>query len=806
MYSTVILLLCSAVCTPPAVHDVHSNIVKHTTQATYESVLADWPYQPRQCTTLCPVNSPAKFRIGWNGTISAGIVLEQFPAHSDLLPLKPYQLDVHFGAGYPPRFEPRDYNQVAQQLMNRHLPVLETTWIEGPIEYRQTIFVTDIPHSSDTTSSYANSIALVRIQARNLTDTTHTAHMWVKLNSARTLTHRDMVILDDQQRLRFVLLGDAQLDWQWYDQYLTPEHDDNPRWIAAQPLLTTVFHGTAEVAAHDSIHADIVVPCFPADPTQITAIRNLHYDTSLLQHLAAWQDLTADEMQIVTPDPVVNDIYRASMVHLLNSPEIDPHTGQWLYKFSPHQKHIICEHDAWSLLALDLRGYHDMAGKYLYDSYVIWQSDAKPAGEFVSTEGYLSGRAALEGVLHGHKNGQTLWAICEHYKLSRDREWLDKVLPAILKSCDFIIRERNATKQFEDNGSKAINYGCFPRCIAADWGGDRKLAVRTDAYNYLGLQSAAEVLASIDHSRAKELSTEANDYRECIRDAVRRAISRSVKIKLPDGQYIPFVPSDLQNRTPPAPGNNYGLEHEGWAQWALYADCGFLWCVECGVFDADEPEVTWHLQFLAEYPVNPCFKGLPLVHPAMFNSMTFSLPLYNPEAAAWYGRDDVDHFVESFYSLLAAGLSPKTYTGLCHPMPVGGWNIPSTNGQAVRMLRKMLIHEESHTIHLGRTIPHRWLADGKRIRVSNAPTYFGTISYEILSHLDDNRIDVTINPPDRNDIDGLSLKLYLRHPRRVPIQYVTLNDAPYENFETDTVTVPADMSDSIRMQVRFDHP
>ena len=43
-----------------------------------------------------------------------------------------------------------------------------------------------------------------------------------------------------------------------------------------------------------------------------------------------------------------------------------------------------------------------------------------------------------------------------------------------------------------------------------------------------------------------------------------------------------------------------------------------------------------------------------------------------------------------------------------------------------------------------------WLEQGRKIAVKNAPTYFGTIGYEILSDVDHGKISATVEMPTRN--------------------------------------------------------
>ena len=65
------------------------------------------------------------------------------------------------------------------------------------------------------------------------------------------------------------------------------------------------------------------------------------------------------------------------------------------------------------------------------------------------------------------------------------------------------------------------------------------------------------------------------------------------------------------------------------------------------------------------------------------------------------------------------------------------------NGTAswfIENFRNMLVMETGNSLWLARATPRAWLEQGKRIGVQNAPTYFGTVAYEIVSDVDNGKI------------------------------------------------------------------
>jgi len=103
----------------------------------------------------------------------------------------------------------------------------------------------------------------------------------------------------------------------------------------------------------------------------------------------------------------------------------------------------------------------------------------------------------------------------------------------------------------------------------------------------------------------------------------------------------------------------------------------------------------------------------------------------------------------------------------------------------------MFIHEEGDELYLARAIPRYWLKDGQKIAIERAATYFGPMSFEMRSSVNQGRIEMTLDPPTRNAPKAIHVRF--RHPENKPITRVTLNGKPYPNFDpkTETVNIPA---------------
>ena len=83
------------------------------------------------------------------------------------------------------------------------------------------------------------------------------------------------------------------------------------------------------------------------------------------------------------------------------------------------------------------------------------------------------------------------------------------------------------------------------------------------------------------------------------------------------------------------------------------------------------------------------------------------------------------------------------------------WESPSgpffkipDEAQFVDRLRDLLVSEIGDDLHLAAGTPRRWLADGQKISVKAAPTFYGPVSFELSGSADEVRGSIEL--PSRN--------------------------------------------------------
>jgi hypothetical protein len=177
-------------------------------------------------------------------------------------------------------------------------------------------------------------------------------------------------------------------------------------------------------------------------------------------------------------------------------------------------------------------------------------------------------------------------------------------------------------------------------------------------------------------------------------------------------------------------------------------------------------------------------KGLSTADAWFWNSYGASLPKASHNANIYLLQDDVPNFLRFWMNSYAimVGSDGKMWEwgdwggyGEClHPdNGTAGWFLEN--------FRNLLVMEEGPSLWIARGTPRSWLEAGKRISVKNAPTYFGTVAYEIVSDVDNGKITATIEIPSRNPPKSVVVRF--RHPKSLPIKSATVDGKPWNDFD-----------------------
>jgi hypothetical protein len=402
---------------------------------------------------------------------------------------------------------------------------------------------------------------------------------------------------------------------------------------------------------------------------------------------AFWDNILARGMQIDLPEKKPGYVYKTSLIYdLIARDKIGEHYAQKVNEF--HYDAFWLRDSAYIVRAYDLGGYHDIARQCL-EFFFRWQ---KEDGNFLSQGGQFDGW------------GQTLWALGQHYRLTGDKELAERALPAIMKATVWLKEQL-----------KKDPLGIMPLSTPGD--NEAIEGGHVTGHNFwalAGLKNAVAMAEGIgkksEAARLKAL------YKQLYRN-FNRALKKVLK---GNGNYIPP-----------------GLDQPGGQDW--------------GNLMAVYPE-----EILAPH------------HPAVTETLKRSRAKYREKIMTYWNTEYLHHYLtmkntetsiirgdqedvlDEFYAILAhtsstqAGfefsINPWSNRDFRANLTPHGWFAAKYRN----VLRSMLVRERENTLHLLSVISPAWAKPGKHIRVKDAPTYFGKISF--TATFKPNGMDLRIDP------------------------------------------------------------
>jgi hypothetical protein len=509
-----------------------------------------------------------------------------------------------------------------------------------------------------------------------------------------------------------------------------------------------------------------------------------------------WRDRTAAGAQIDTPEPWLNDFYKSHLRHLLvncvnelGSERLHAHVGTFGYGVYPDES-------AMMISDLDRRGYHKEARNCL-EAFLQYQGTVQMPGNFKSTDGLFYGSGGHETGGYNKSHGWVLWLMAEHWKYTRDREWMERAAPKLIKGIDWVTRERQATMKANPDGSRPIEYGFLPSGSLEDVT-DYWYWMVTNVCTVWGCDALSAALADYGHPEAQRLVRDAKAYHDDVMRAVQESRVRAPVVKLRDGTYVPKFTSELYAR---------GRTH-GWLRETLE---GAIHLLITEMIPPDAPEARW---IIDDYEDNLYISKDYGYDIPNFDAFWFSRGGFSMQANLLGGplpflyRDDVKHFVRAYFNSFVSAFYPDIRMCNEHSLPELGYPAgdhfkSSDEAQSTYWLRLMFVNERGRDLYLGQAIPRYWLADGKQVSIERAASHFGPVSLKIESSAAKGEIKATVTPPERNRPQKIYVRL--RHPEGKPVQSVSVNGRPYEQFDAkkEWVVLPGDVAGVQQIVARY---
>ena len=677
---------------------------------------------------------------------------------------------VRFGPGAPLGL--LDPTTVAQELIDGYLPGVRSEWKAAGFSVRELAFATllEVP---EVRTGRETLVTVVRLTVRNGSSREETARFSVMIGEAvsgQSLFKAPPAYPDSLAfKSPFIVRTDGKLLFRVFAPGAAIAFHPAARGQAPAPAGTADNDLTFDfrLKPGEERTVDLFVPYFAAGIERAGDLERLAIAPQLEIFRNFWTRELNRRARFVVPEKRIRDSYRASLAYSMILSDREPRGFTVPHPDATAYEHVWAGDSGCIIHAADRLGYHEDAAAYL-DYFLARQGLRAPEGEVSSADGFFSGDAP--GLRWMGENGFILWALAEHYKLTGDKLWLRKVAPKMIKSCDWIIRERARTKTATGAG-RPRTYGLLPKGRASD-NAELNYFYWTDTYSYGGLRGTADVLPEIGMDKeAARLGAEAEDYKSCILDSVDRSILRDTD--------PPFVPQGPEMNQPPT------AERLA-VSW--YSLCSPIYMVEMGLFGAADQKASWINGTIEKFVMT---SGLPTLERPGYVDPHY---VYN-QALSQLLRGEIEKFLWTFYSVFAYGQSRTTYATLeCNDIVTGSsgdaWDslrMPHMHSasRVLALLRIALLVEDGDALHLLAGTPRGWLAPGLTVEVRDAPTLFGAVNVRCDSRAAGKEVVTTIDPPRRKTARVI---LHVRPPSTFSApKSVTVNGKPWTDIRGEAI-------------------
>jgi hypothetical protein len=504
---------------------------------------------------------------------------------------------------------------------------------------------------------------------------------------------------------------------------------------------------------------EMLIPNQPISRERGLALATLDFDAHHRACRDFWRARLASAATIEIPEAAVDERVRAGLLHcdlVALGREPNGPVAATIGWYAP-----IGSESAPIIQFFDSMGWHQLAERSLDFFFTRQREDG-----FIQTFGGYQ----LE-------TGPALWTAGEHYRYTRDLDWVRRVQPNLLKAAAYLLAWRDRNKR---NDLRGLAYGLQEGKVADPE--DFYHSFMLNAVSYLGIQRVGEMLGEVNPAESARLLREAAAYREDIRRAFADAVARAPAVPLGDGSW--------RRSFPPWP------EYAGPV--SLYADGGT--CFTHGAFGSRDSIIgAMYLPFSEVLdPGEPLSAELLQAHQELYTVANAALtqPYYCRHDWLHLQRGEVKAFLKTFYNQFTALQDRETYTFWEHYFHASQHK---THEEAwfLMQVRWMLYLEQGCELNLFPGIPRAWLQAGRTIRADRVASYFGSLSFEAAMAPDENVIRARVRV--EGDRRPKTVRFRLPHPRGLAPARVTggLHDPA-----TETLLVP-DFTGEAVVELRF---
>jgi hypothetical protein len=490
---------------------------------------------------------------------------------------------------------------------------------------------------------------------------------------------------------------------------------------------------------------DLIIPHSPVSPERAEALMKMDYDSHLDACRKFWKARLSSAAKISVPEKPIDENIKAGLLHCdlvtLGREPSGPAlaTIGWYSPIGTESAPIIQFYDS--------MGWHKLAERSIQFFLERQQED-----------GFIQNFARYQS-----ETGPLLWTIGEHFRYTKDVEWLKRIMPNVKKAAGYLLawRDKNKKEEYRQKGF----YGMV----------DGKVADPEDYYHqfflnagtYIGLKRVAEITARIDRAYSIRLSRECRQYKRDIRNGFYFAQARAPLMPIGDGSWAPLMPP--------------WVEYTGGIQ--LFADGGT--CFTHGAF-ASRGCLVGAMWLIAGEVLDPGEIGSTFLlktnqYPVTLENAALSQPYYSRHDFAHIKRGEVKAFLKTYYNQMTALHDRETYTWWEHYYHASEHK---THEEAwfLMQTRWMLYLEEGDSLKLLSAVPRKWLENGESIVLDGVKSYFGSLHLEVKSEIEKGQISAAFRCAGKN----LPGDVYLRLPHPDGRRAIACKGGAYEP-STETV-------------------
>jgi hypothetical protein len=698
-----------------------------------------------------------RFRLDADGTV-------RFRSNDPYLERRPGKDTPRFALEPAPvrfRFQP-PLVPIARTIEEACLPMGQTIWETNGVRIVQTAFATELNGTKANGAVPAPdtlTVFLAKFVFSNTTASPQAASLPMNYKSGEKLK---TLRLDDQ-------------GWLWLGDHVRGQVlADKAPAVEAETLNWSWTLGPGE-----SKTLIVKIPYVVlTEKSEQDALAKLDFEQEQREVAGYWRRRLDESARLITPEPMLNEFYRAHAGHLLINCEGDPENAARRFaRVGSFAYGAFGNESCMMVVDLERRGYHKEAQECL-DAWLHYQGTAALPGDFSTKKGILYGAGGVEEGGYNQHHGWILWMLGEHYRFTRDAAWLQRAAPGIVAGADWAINETRRTADRHE-----LERGLLPAGSLEDIG-DWWTWLSTSCYTWRGLDSAAWALEQIHHPEAGRLRKEADAYHARLLENFQKATDRSPVVRLRDGTAVPHIPSMVHRR-----GRYFG--------WICETLEGSMHLLITGALDAHSQQADW---ILKDYEDNRYLSNQYGYLLDDFDKYWFSRGGISMQACLlldvepYLYRDDVKQALRALFNAEAAQYFPDERMNTEHALPaLGDWAgdqyKSSDESNVAGWLRYLFVREEANTLLIGQAVPHEWLRPGQRCGMERTATYFGPASVVFTSG--ETEITATLDAPRRNPPKEIHVRF--RAPASRRLAAVEVNGKPWKKFKGEWVYLPGDI-------------